>query len=300
MRDPMYTSILVPQDGSPAAASILPYVTHLARNLGARIVLLTVLVPIPALGRPAETEGSAEAQALIRRQAARCRDAGVEATTLVVAGQPAAEIIRRARDGHADLIAMGTRGHSGLRRGLLGSVTDEVVRASPVPVLALSPGAAERFGTGHHHPAGITVPLDGSELAEAALPHAEALAKALSLELHLLRVVPPSALAPYTEDGLPMDTTPIIEELEQEAAAYLEGVAQRLAQRGVKSHRQVTRGAPALAIADHLRATPDHLVAICTHGRSGVGRLLIGSVADYVIRSAGVPVLVVTRPQAAA
>jgi nucleotide-binding universal stress UspA family protein len=68
----------------------------------------------------------------------------------------------------------------------------------------------------------------------------------------------------------------------------------------VKAACLVTRGAPALAIADQLQSTPDHLVAICTHGRSGVGRLLIGSVADYIIRSAGVPVLVVTRPQATA
>ncbi|HLF04757.1 MAG TPA: universal stress protein, partial [Dehalococcoidia bacterium] len=86
----MYTSILVPQDGSPAAASILPYIIHLARNLGARMTLLTVLEPIPALGRPAETEGHAEAQALVRRQAERCRDAGVEAETLVATGRPAA------------------------------------------------------------------------------------------------------------------------------------------------------------------------------------------------------------------
>ncbi|MSQ16987.1 MAG: hypothetical protein EXR54_05385 [Dehalococcoidia bacterium] len=192
---------------------------------------------------------------------------------------------------------MGTRGHSGLRRGLLGSVTDEVARTSPAPVLVISPRAAERFGGEHHHPKGITVPLDGSELAEGILPHVEALAKALSLELQLLRVVPPSALVAYSGDGLPVDTLPIQEELEQAAADYLAEVARRLAQRGVKSSSLVGRGAPALAIVDQLHATSDHLAAICTHGRSGVGRMLIGSVADYIIRSAGVPVLVLTRPQ---
>ncbi len=296
----MYTNILVPQDGSPASASILPYVTHLARNLGARITLLTVLEPPPPSRRAAETEGPAEAHAALRRQAERCRDAGTEVTTQVVTGRPAAEIVRQVREGHADLVAMGTRGHSGLRRGLLGSVTDEVVRTSPAPVLAISPRAAERFGRAHHHPTGITVPLDGSALAEGILPHAEALAKALSLELQLLRVVPPSALVAYSGDGAPVDTVAIQEELEQEAADYLAEVARGLAQRGVKSSSLVGRGAPALAIADQLNTTPDHLAAICTHGRSGVGRMLIGSVADYVIRSAGVPVLVVTRPHTAA
>jgi nucleotide-binding universal stress UspA family protein len=295
----MFTSILVPQDGSPVAASILPYVTHLARNLGARMTLLTVLEPAPPSGRRSvETAGQAEAHATLRRLAERCRDAGTEATTLVVTGRAAAEIVRRAHDGHTDLIAMGTRGHSGLRRGLLGSVTDEVVRTSPAPVLVISPRAAERFGGGHHHPKGITVPLDGSALAEGVLPHAEALAKALSLELQLLRVVPSSALVAYAEDGPPVDTVAIQEELEREAAEYLDQVARGVAQRGVKATCLVGRGAPALAIADQLAATPDHLAAICTHGRSGVGRLLIGSVADYVIRSAGVPVLVITRSPA--
>ncbi|MSQ07627.1 MAG: universal stress protein [Dehalococcoidia bacterium] len=80
----MYTNILVPQDGSPASASILPYVTHLARNLGARMTLLTVLEPAPPSRRAAETEGQgqAEAHAALRRQAEGCRDTGTEVTPL--------------------------------------------------------------------------------------------------------------------------------------------------------------------------------------------------------------------------
>ncbi|MBM3943815.1 MAG: universal stress protein [SAR202 cluster bacterium] len=297
----MYRNILAPQDGSPVAEATLPCITHLARNLGARLTLLTVLEPPsrPAAGRRAETETQAEALAHLRRLASRCRDAGTEAQTLVAVGRPAAEIVRQAQAGPFDLIALGTRGHTGLRRGLLGSVTDEVVRTAQAPVLVLSPAAMERFGQGHHHPAGITVPLDGSELAERALPHAEALAKTLNVELRLLRVVSVASLAYYGGEGQPVDAGAIEESLAAEAQEYLNGVLKRVQDAGVKATATVSRGPVALMIADELRRTPDHLAAICTHGRSGLGRVLIGSVADYLIRSSGVPVLVVNPSGAA-
>jgi nucleotide-binding universal stress UspA family protein len=294
----MYQNILVPLDGSQVASSVLPYVANLAKRLESRVTLLTVFTLPQREARGLETEVRAEAQAVARREAQRLAEAGVAADTLVVSGRPAEQIVNQAQTRNFDLIAMGTRGQSGIRRGLVGSVTDEVVRSSKVPVLVLSPLAIERSAQSDYGLSSITVPLDGSELAEYALPYAEELAKRLSLEISLLRVVQVASLAYYAGDGVPMNTLPLEEELEAEAIAYLDKVADDVRARGLTTSQIVLRGSPALSIVDHVKNLENNLVAICTHGRSGLGRLLIGSVADSIIRSSGVPVLAI-NPQAA-
>ena len=289
-----YSSMLVPQDGSDVGSSILPFVASVARSLGARVTVMTVLDPDRRPGQANETEIWAEAQALVRRQVQQLADAGVETDApVVVAGVPSEQIVGQAQEGEFDLIAMSTRGHSGPRRGLLGSVTDEVIRSTRTPVLALSPSAIEKSAQNDHRLSSLTVPLDGSELAEGILPHAQELAQQLSLGIHLVRVIALGSLAYYASEGVTMDTAPVEEELEEEAAAYLGPIAQRLSEGGgTPTDFTIMKGSPALTIIDHLGNTTGNLAAICTHGRSGIGRLLIGSVADSIIRSAGVPVLV--------
>jgi nucleotide-binding universal stress UspA family protein len=294
----MYQNILVPLDGSQVASSVLPFVANLAKRLGAPVTLLTVFTLPQREARGLETEVRAEAQAMGRREAQRLAEAGTLADTLVVAGRPAEQIVNQAEARNFDLIAIGTRGQSGIRRRLVGSVTDEVVRSSRVPVLVLSPRAVERSAQTGYGLSSITVPLDGSELAEDVLPYAEELAQRLSLEINLLRVVQVASLAYFAGDGVPMNTLPLEEELEAEATAYLSKVADNLRARGLTTTPVALKGSPALAIVDHLKNLANNLVAICTHGRSGLGRLLIGSVADSIIRSSGAPVLAI-NPQAA-
>ncbi len=294
----MYKKILVPLDGSEVAASVLPYVGDLAKRLGASVTLFTVVAAGRRAAGASDTAVRAEAEAQARRQAQHLSAAGVTADVLVVTGQPVEQIISRGQSGGFDLIAIGTRGHSGIRRGLLGSVTDGVVRSSTVPVLALSPRAVEASAQPGYGLATITVPLDGSAVAEGVLAYAEDLAQQLALELRLLRVVSVGTMAYYAVEGGPVDTTPVEQELEEDAAQYLKGVAENVSQRELTVTCTVERGSPALAIIDHVKNTQDNLVAICSHGRSGLGRLLIGSVADSIIRSSGVPVLVIT-PQIA-
>jgi nucleotide-binding universal stress UspA family protein len=293
----MYKKILVPLDGSEMAESVLPYVGNLAERLGASVTLFTVVAP----GRRAsqsETAVRAEAEAQARRQAQHLTADGVTADVLVVTGQPVEQIISRGQSGGYDLIAIGTRGHSGIRRGLLGSVTDGVVRSSTIPVLALSPKAVEASSQPNYGLATITVPLDGSTVAESVLSYAQDLATQLALEVRLLRVVSVGTMAYYAVEGGPVDTTPVEQELEEDAAQYLNGIAENVSDQGLSVTCTVERGSPALAIIDHVKNTQNNLVAICSHGRSGLGRLLIGSVADSIIRSSGVPVLVIT-PQVA-
>jgi nucleotide-binding universal stress UspA family protein len=261
---------------------------------------MTVLDPDRRPGQANETEIWAEAQALVRRQVQQLADAGVETDApVVVAGVPSEQIVGQAQEGEFDLIAMSTRGHSGPRRGLLGSVTDEVIRSTRTPVLALSPSAIERSAQNDHRLSSLTVPLDGSELAEGILPHAQEMAQQLSLGIHLVRVIALGSLAYYASEGVTMDTAPVEEELEEEAEAYLGPIARRLSEGGgAPTDFTIMKGSPALTIIDHLGNTTGNLAAICTHGRSGIGRLLIGSVADSIIRSAGVPVLVFSSQEA--
>ena len=284
----MYDTILVPLDPSQGLASSLPFAASLAKGLGARLTLLTVVFPT---GRGQETT---QAQAFLQGQLDSLVDSGVEADSVVDSGRPGRQIIARAQGDGFGLIIMGTRGRSGLRRGLLGSVTDQVVRSSPVPVLVLSPLAVERCAQAEHQLQTVVVPLDGSPMAEAVLPHAEGLAQALSMEVRLLRVVSTGPLAYYGGEGAAVDTFPLDQELQEEAAAYLNHVAAALTSRGLAANCTVTGGSTAMAIVDQVKDMRRCLVAICTHGRAGLGRLLIGSVADTLIRHAGMPVLVVT------
>ena len=287
----MYQSILVPLEPSQGLASSLPFAASLAKGLGARLTLLAV---VPPTGRNQETS---QAQAFLQGQVESLADAGVEADTVVDSGWPGQQIIARAPEGGFNLIIMGTRGRSGLRRGLLGSVTDQVVRSSPVPVLVMSPLAVERCAQEEHQLHSVVVPLDGSPMAEAVLPHAEGLAQELSMEVRLLRVVSTGPMAYYGGEGGPVDTFPLGQELEEEAAVYLNHVAAAQTSRGLTANCTVVRGSTAMAIVDQVKEVPRCLVAVRTHGRVGLGRLLIGSVADTLIRHAGQPVLVVTSQE---
>ena len=199
-----------------------------------------------------------------------------------------------AADNGCDLIAMSTRGRSALKRGLMGSVTDAVVRASKVPVLAVGPKTVEGKDLDGAIRS-VAVPLDGSEMAETVLPHVEKLARLLSLEVVLLRVVRMVPWVYGAHERVPMDTTEIEEAMELEAKEYLITVADRFTAKGISCRTEVLHGVPWDKIVNFSATTNDMMVAISTHGRSGITRLVLCSVADMLIRSLETPVLVV-RP----
>ena len=191
---------------------------------------------------------------------------------------------------------MSTHGRSGLRRGLLGSVTDAVIRSSDIPVLAVGPKAFGRHDAEELSLKRVIVPLDGSPLAEGVIPWVKELADRLYLEVLLVRVVQFPAWPYSGDDGPPLDTTAIEEELESEAARYLENIGHGLQESGIRTEWTVLRGSPQTKIIEFPQEVAESMMALSTHGRSGLGRVLIGSVADKVIRSLKVPVMVV-RPE---
>ena len=140
----------------------------------------------------------------------------------------------------------------------------------------------------------ILVSLDGSELAEAALPHARALAKAFDARITLLSVLEP--LEMYPQQGLVGPVVSISMNVQEELAnlkQYLDGVAANLTKEGIAVRTEVREGDPASAICDYAEGNQMDIIVMSTHGRSGIQRWVYGSVADRVLRSAQVPVLLI-------
>jgi nucleotide-binding universal stress UspA family protein len=232
------------------------------------------------------------AQAYLGRIATELRSAGHSVEYQVLSGSSAEAILSYARDRQADLIVMSTHGRSGIGRWVFGSVADKVLRGAHIPVFLVRASA-------NNAPAEVTayqrilVPLDGSPLAEQALPHAEKIARAFHGEIVVLRVptIPPS-LTFGPDPGVLLPT--LLNEAYDEADAYLDNVVRRLHAHGIVAHKvPMDPGPVAEAILDYARDADIDLIVMSTHGRSGIGRWVYGSVADRVLRGAEVPVLLI-------
>jgi nucleotide-binding universal stress UspA family protein len=204
-------------------------------------------------------------------------------------------IIEEAATDKAMLITMATHGRSGLNRFLLGSVAEKVLRGMANPLLLIR-ATEEAKSEGEAMLKSIIVPLDGSELAEGVLPMAAGMAKKLDLEVELFRTYH----IPYTVSGDEGFYAGNYEELlagvRDEAAQYLDKKAADLKNLGVAKVTCVTKeGLAADEIILLGQKTPDNLIAMSSHGRSGVKRWVLGSVAEAVVRHCGDPVLI-TRP----
>ncbi len=201
--------ILVPLDGTDVASGILPYVSQIAKRANVPLVLLTAVDP-DAIDYPAsamsavpasagesmviyrlqfEESSRVHAQDALHRVAARLRNGGIKAKSIATIGGPAEEILRVSEEEGCGLIAMSTHGRNPIGRSILGSVTDRVIHASNIPVLTVTPERAKKYQEEGAPLTTIVVPLDGSELAQRALPYVERLAHILSMEVLLARVV---------------------------------------------------------------------------------------------------------------
>ena len=285
----MYKKILVPLDGSRLAEQALPLARRLASAFGAAVELLRASDPSarPPLWPELPADGYLES---VREKylPPTCRVTATEAE-----GEPAQTIIDRAHGNPDCVIAMATHGVSGARRWLLGSVAAKVAQRAMNPLVLIrpadgDPAASAEFDT-------VFVPLDGSALAEKILTHVIALAGAMKLEVHLLRVYTlPLNTYMVGDVVVAEDPAAIRQSLKDEASAYLDGKVDELRAAGVERViATALEGEPANEIIEIARQTPKNLIAMSTHGRSGVGRWLLGSVAEKVVHHANDPVLLV-------
>ncbi len=300
----MYKRILVPLDGSKLAEQVLPYVKVIGKLPGSRIELFRAVessprdLEDPKHGVYSHSTASgiqSRVEAWLETIAQPMRQEGLTVTCTAIVGDPAHCIVDEAKKEPSSLIAMTTHGRTGLARWMLGSVTDKVLRTAVNPLLIIRSQDHEA-DTPEIALKEVIVPLDGSQVAEQVLDNVTPIAVALGLVVTMVRVIPPEGYyfgymdyaARYYGDVAPA------EDATHQAATYLSKVAEPVREAGVAEVRELLlRGNPATAIIDLAQATPDNLVAMTTHGRSGVRRWLLGSVTDRVVRHSGDPVLVI-------
>jgi nucleotide-binding universal stress UspA family protein len=298
----MYSKILIPLDGSKTAEKVLPYARALAENLKARVELIGALnVAEMAAHISAEharhldtitEEGERRSLEYLKKIATTFPGGGVACT--VEKGRPEDVILEKAAIDAGTLIAMATHGRSGLDRWLLGSIAEKVLRGATTPLLLIR--ASEQTKSEGEAPLkAVIVPLDGSELAESVLPAAVELAKKLNLEIVLFRAynIPYSAYG--GGDGYyAIDFTELTDAMKDEAQTYLEKKRAELKTQGFEKISCLAReGLSADQIIKIGRETPASLIAMCSHGRSGAKRWVLGSVTETVVRHGGDPVLVI-------
>ena len=297
----MYSKILIPLDGSRTAEKVLPYARHLTARLKIPVELLAV-IDIAELAThitaekarfldPMIEEGMHSSENYLRGIAATFSPAAV--TCKVEKGRAEDVIIQMGESDTAMLIAMATHGRSGVNRFLLGSVAEKVLRGAPNALLLVRAREAAR-SDGEASFKSVIVPLDGSELAESILPMAGGLAKKLGLEVVLFRAyhIPYNAYA--ADDGFyAVNYDDLIASVRDETNQYLEKKAVEIKQLGVEKVSSIAKegfaGDEIIAMGHN---TPNGLIAMCSHGRSGVRRWVLGSVAENVVRHTSDPVLV--------
>ncbi len=304
----MIKSILVPLDGSQFAEQALPWAACLARVCGAHLELVRVHDPVPPW--TIATEGAVAATTMdptirdaeeqyLANCAARLGEGGFTGVThQLLEGEVVERIAAHAEDNAFGLVVLATHGRGAVSRLWLGSVSDALVRRLTVPVLLIRPTEgtavprAERFRK-------LFVALDGSSESESAIGPALALADPKGCEVVLLRVVPPVPIAGDAgmSVAMPLDDT-LTAALVEQAETYLEGVAARLRGPAVKvSARVVVEPGVAQAVLHEASLAGAELVALATHGARGLRRMVLGSVADKVLRGADRPVLLTRVPE---
>lgn len=289
----MSRTMLIPLDGSPLAERALTVATRLARAGQDRLLLVHVVSP---QGWAGPSDFDTDLVAAVDAAAVPLRAAGLDVQACIYNGYFAAAglvIAQAAATKAADLVVMSTHGRADIRRFVFGSVADEVLRHIEVPVLLVPRDCQVELPT--DRPLRVTVPLDGSPLAEEVLEPVLRLFGPIGAELTLVSAVEPfpPTLAPMQMGAYAIDPDADL----AEANRYLEATAVNLRAQGVQVSIK-TACEPAIHLIESLaRPESTDLLAFVTHGRSGISRLMLGSVAAAILARATVPVLLV-RPAA--
>lgn len=294
----MYRAVMLPLDGSPFSEQALPLASTLAKRTGAQLKVVHVHEPESEPDwdeiTPFRYEGVEQAERkwngeVLRMEQEFLASHHADADCKVIEGSVVASLEEEIASTDPDLIVMATHGRGGISRAWLGSVADNLVRHIHKPILLIRAreGEAEPFELRTDN---IVVTLDGSPLSEAVLKHALAIAESNKSKITLLRVVPPAYVATEFNALIQSDTR--LRERVDAAHAYLNGIATQLAVEGFLVDTEVVVSAFAAgAILDYAEQNKTDVICMATHGRSGMKRLLLGSVADKVLRGASTPVL---------
>jgi nucleotide-binding universal stress UspA family protein len=307
----MYRSILVPLDGSKFGEHALPLAMKIARQAQASLQLVHVHVPLAPLSVAnamvyddrldvaLQQDERTYLENAVQRVAEHAR---VPVTSTLLEGRIGDALEAHASRAGVDLIVMTTHGRGSLARAWLGSVADELVRRTTLPVILVRPHEAKLDLAQELSLRHVLIPLDGSPMAEQIIEPVVALGSLFETDYTLLRAISPMIMGRVRVEDEPTDkfSKDLLDRLETmfeqdraTAAEYLGRLAAQLRTRSLRVQTRVlVHDQPALAILEEVAARRIDLVAIETHGRSGLPRLFLGSVADKILRGTSVPVLV--------
>jgi len=283
----MWEKILVSLDGSDLAELALPYAEELAIAFNSEVVLLYV-------SEAAESQYRHMHQLYIEDVAGQMKNRINKVTPLVLDGTPAREIIDYAEKNEVGLIIIASHGRSGVTPWVAGSVANKVLHAAKMPLLLIRATQPRQKEPPKHILNRILLPLDGSEAGEAAVPYIRRLMDRLDSEVILFGVVP-SGKHIRTVGGLDYVLYPEqdLETVKAEAREYLDKVYQQLKGGKGKVRVELRAGDIAREIINFAQGTKTSLIAISSHGHSGIKRWVFGSIANKVVQASKAPVLVV-------
>lgn len=312
----MFTKLVVPLDGSALAEQALPYAVRLVALLKAQLLLvrLAEFKALPGVEFEQEDEFISQIETYLKKVKQRLTTPTLQpylpstrVEVLAAYGRPTPELAHLAVKVGADLMVMATQARSGLPRLVLGSVASEVIKHTTIPVILVHPAQNEEFAPAPlSEPVSfgrrigpVVVALDGSPQAEAALEPAIALACQIGTSLHLLEVVVPKVpiqFGPEFGPGYVYESYETEKELAVQGEAadhYLEKMQKFVRGQGLICIRNVQQGDPASTIIDYARQVQAWLVVMATHARGRLGQVLLGSVAEEVMRQSHLPVMMV-------
>ncbi len=292
----MYRAILVPLDGSLPSEQSLPYAAALARRSGAALQLVYVHTPLLLgegtmyLGTP-DVQLWEEEKKYLASILNRLRRTGLEQVSAHVLEGPIADtLLEHTLNCGSDLVVMTTHGRGPISRFWLGSVADKLVHRLPIPLLLIPTREEEAPPRAEPEIRNVLVALDGTPAAEQILQPTATLAKLMGAACTLLRVVPAASPSAHSEEEL---SAALADKLRAKAHIYLQRLAGSVRDQGIAAQTRIIAHAhPATAILNEAASGEYDLIAPETHGRRGLPRLFLGSVADKVVRGAAEPVLV--------
>lgn len=287
----MIGTVIVPLDGSELSERALNIAEAIAGRTSSDLLIARV-------GRIGADEP--EMEQIRKYLKARASNVSGKVATFTDRGRPAQSIIELAHQHVDPIIVMSTHGRGGIHRWMTGSVAEEVVRGAGVPVLLVR-GDQEIPSAEKIELRSILLPVDGSRYSESAIDYAVELARLFGSTLHLIRVVDtPSAygmLSRHMETAATGDILDeIIDSMRDEANAYIDQLAERLSSEGVQVRKTVVEGFPGEQLIEHERRGFFQLVVMATAGRSGVSRVVFGSVAERMLKLGRSPVMMVRPP----
>jgi len=293
----VFERILLPLDGTETGEIVLPYGEEFARELGSEIILYQVRGPQQDDQERMRMAYLDRLSSTVQEDVKKSTAKNIEIITKVQAGEPAQNICDLVNNNKIDLIIIASVSSAGLKIGkLIGSVADHVCHTVPIPVLLIRPQVNPKAKNEQKLFTKLLVPLDGSDLSKRVLPVAEKLAETLNIPITLFEMA--TMMHPYNSSitvyGPIIDYTKLDADIKKQAEEEMTALNKEIKQKGIDVTSIVTLGNDAAIEIEKVTETIGaDLIIMTTHGRSGLDRWIMGSVAEKVLRYGKVPLLLV-------